>query len=308
MKKYLVSIILGLTSAVTFAQSNSNIFAERADLIRRVGTSNPISVGWYTGAIANNANDIREINENFLGLSNYLGSKMNSLVILEAIKSDRLAGEEGLKGNFDILYTSSLVGSQLVAKGWKPILERNDNFFPVVIALKSNSKVNSEKDFANSRIVGSSGTTFSFASYSLLKSNILNENQLNNNPNFFSRKTSQENLVSILNNRQVDGIIVRNIVADKLLKEPDQYKVVYKGQASPGHIIFINPKIDSNKEEQIKNAFLSINYLDKKAAALKAIDGHTPGNVVFKNVSREGIELSNDVFQKTKQLPLLSNN
>lgn len=307
MKKYLVSMILGLTSITGFAQVSGNIFAERADLIRKLGTSQSFSMGWYTGALSNNANDIREINENFLGFSNYLSGKMNNLIVLEAIKSDRVVAEEGLKGNFDILYTSSLVGSQLIAEGWKPLVERSEDFVPVVLALKSNTKINSEKDFAKSKIMGSSGVTFTFTAYSLANANIIDINSLGQNNNFVSKKISQESLVNVLNSQQVDGVIVRSILAEKLITEGDKYKIVYKAQASPGHMVLLNPKVDSAKEEQFRNIFLSLNNLDKNSIALKAIDGHQPGTTVFKAVSAEDIKLSNDVFKKTKQIPLAKN-
>lgn len=307
MKKYLVSMILGLTSITGFAQVSGNIFAERADLIRKLGTSQSFSMGWYTGALSNNANDIREINENFLGFSNYLSGKMNNLIVLEAIKSDRVVAEEALKGNFDILYTSSLVGSQLIAEGWKPLVERSEDFVPVVLALKSNTKINSEKDFAKSKIMGSSGVTFTFTAYSLANANIIDINSLGQNNNFVSKKISQESLVNVLNSQQVDGVIVRSILAEKLITEGDKYKIVYKAQASPGHMVLLNPKVDSAKEEQFRNIFLSLNNLDKNSIALKAIDGHQPGTTVFKAVSAEDIKLSNDVFKKTKQIPLAKN-
>lgn len=307
MKKYLVSMVLGLTSIASIAQAGGNIFAERAELIKKIGTTQSFSMGWYAGSVANNANDIREINENFLGLSNYLSTKMNSLVVLEAIKSDRTVAEEALKGNFDILYTSSLIGSQLVAQGWKPIVERSENFTPVVLALKTNAKVNSEKDFSKVKVLGSVGTSFTFATYSLAAAKVLDIDNLNKNPNFTSKKISQESLINILNNQQVDAIVLRSAVAEKLMAESDKYKVVYKGQVSPGHMVLLNPKVDANKEEQFKNIFLSFNNLDKNSVALKSIEGHKAGTEVFKNVSNDDIKLANEVFNKTKQIPLINN-
>lgn len=307
MKKYLLSIMLGLTATTSFAQS-SNIFAERAELIKRFGTSQSVSIGWYTGSLSNNANDIREINENFLGLSNYLSVKLGNLIVLEAIKSDRILGEEALKGNFDVLYTSSLVGSQLINQGWKPVVERTENLTPVVLALKSNNKINSQKDFSNSKIIGSNGITFTMIAYSLSNEKLLDLNNLAKNTNFVSRKINQEVLVNVLNNKQVDGIIVRSILAEKLVAESDKYKIVYKGNSIPGHMIVLSPKVDQQKEEQIRNAFLSLNALDKNSVILKAIEGHKEGAEVFKNVSKEDINLSNDIFKKTKQVPLTNTN
>lgn len=305
MKKYLVSAILGLTAVTSFAQS-VNIFAERADLIRKLGTSQAFSMGWYTGTVSNKANDIREINENFLGLSNYLSEKFNNLIVLETIKSDREVAEEALKGDFDILYTSSLIGSQLIAQGWKPIVERSEKVTPVVLALKENKKLNSEKDFSKSKIIGSNGITFLTFSYSLNNAKLLDLNNLAQNNNFMSKKISQENLVSMLNNQQADGIVIRSVLADKLLKENNKYKVVYKGQSAPGDMVLINPKVDSTKEEQIRNIFLSLNNLDKNSVVLKAIDGHTLDSDVFKVVATDDVSLSNDIFKKTKQIPLTS--
>lgn len=307
MKKYLTSILLGLLATTSFAQVSTNIFADRAELIRKLGTSQSFSMGWYTGAISNNANDIRDMNDNYLGLSNYLSVKLNNLVVLELIKSDRTVAEEGLKGNFDILYTSSLIGSQLVAQGWKPIVERSESFTPVVIALKSNNAINSEKDFSKTKIVGSSGTTTIFTEYSLSESNLLDINNINQNQNFIVKKISQESLVGLLNNQQADGIIVRGMLAEKLLNESDKYKIVYKAKTSPGHMILLNPKVDSAREEQIRNVFLSINGLDKNSVVLRAIDGHKSGVEVFKTVSADDIKTSSDVFKKTKQMPLIKN-
>jgi ABC-type phosphate/phosphonate transport system substrate-binding protein len=307
MKKYLTSILLGLLATTSFAQVSTNIFADRAELIRKLGTSQSFSMGWYTGAISNNANDIRDMNDNYLGLSNYLSVKLNNLVVLELIKSDRTVAEEGLKGNFDILYTSSLIGSQLVAQGWKPIVERSESFTPVVIALKSNNAINSEKDFSKTKIVGSSGTTTIFTEYSLSESNLLDINNINQNQNFIVKKISQESLVGLLNNQQADGIIVRGMLAEKLLNESDKYKIVYKAKTSPGHMILLNPKVDSAREEQIRNVFLSINGLDKNSVGLRSIDGHKSGVEVFKTVSADDMKTSSDVFKKTKQMPLNKN-
>ena len=303
MKKFLISMVLGFTTVTSFAQS-SNIFAERADLIRRLGTSQSYSMGWYTGALSNNDNDIREINENFLGLSNYLSIRLNNLIVLETIKSDRVVGEEGLKGNFDLLYTSSLIGSQLIEKGWKPIVERTESITPIVLALKSNKRLNSEKDFSKSKIIGSNGITYTMLSYTLTNNKVADVNVLNKNGNIISKKISQENLVNVLNNQQADGIVIRSFLAEKLLAESDKYKIVYKGQSVPGHMIVLNPKVDSVREEQIRSVFLSLNSLDKKSVVLKAIDGHNPKLELFKSVSQEGINLSSAVFKKTKQIPL----
>ncbi len=141
----------------------------------------------------------------------------------------------------------------------------------------------------------------------LANANIIDINSLGQNNNFVSKKISQESLVNVLNSQQVDGVIVRSILAEKLITEGDKYKIVYKAQASPGHMVLLNPKVDSAKEEQFRNIFLSLNNLDKNSIALKAIDGHQPGTTVFKAVSAEDIKLSNDVFKKTKQIPLAKN-
>lgn len=303
MKKFLVSMMLGFTTITSFAQT-ANIFAERAELIRKLGTSQSYSMGWYTGALSNNANDIREINENFLGLSNYLSVKLNNLIVLEAIKSDRTVGEEALKGNFDLLYTTSLIGSQLIEKGWKPIVERSESITPVIVSLKSNKRLNSEKDFSKSKIIGSNGITYTMLSYTLINNKIADVNTLNQSGHMVSKKITQENLINLLNNQQADGIVIRSFLAEKLLAESDKYKIIYKGQTIPGHMIVLNPKVDSAREEQIRSAFLSLNTLDKKSIVLKAIDGHNPNVEVFKAISKEDINLSSDVFKKTKQIPL----
>lgn len=307
MKKYIVAILLSVVSTMSFSQTNNNIFAERADLIRKMGTSQSFSMGWYSDTLSNNTNDIREINENYLGLSNYLSSKINNLVVLETIKSDRIVAEEALKGNFDILYTSSLIGSQLVSLGWKPLVERSESFTPVVLALKTNKKINTEKDFSKSKILGSNGTIFTYISYSLSALNLLDINMLNKNQNFTSKNINNESLINKLNTQQVDGIIVRDIVAEKLINESDKYKIVYKGQSSPGNIILINPKVEISREDQLKNIFLSLNNIEKNSNVLKAIDSHRVGMEVFKNVSNDNIKLSTDVFNKTKQVPLKNN-
>lgn len=307
MKKYIVAILLSVVSTMSFSQTNNNIFAERADLIRKMGTSQSFSMGWYSDTLSNNTNDIREINENYLGLSNYLSSKINNLVVLETIKSDRIVAEEALKGNFDILYTSSLIGSQLVSLGWKPLVERSESFTPVVLALKTNKKINTEKDFSKSKILGSNGTIFTYISYSLSALNLLDINMLNKNQNFTSKNINNESLINKLNTQQVDGIIVRDIVAEKLINESDKYKIVYKGQSSPGNIILINPKVEISREDQLKNIFLSLNNIEKNSNILKAIDSHRIGMEVFKNVSNDNIKLSTDVFNKTKQVPLKNN-
>ena len=304
MKKYLISMILGLTAVSSFAQVTNNIFADRAELIKKLGTSQSISMGWYTGAISNNSNDIREINDNYLGLSNYLSVKMNNLIVLEVIKSDKIAAEEALKGNFDIVYTSALYASQLSNLGWIPLVERSENFTPTIIALKNNKKFNDIKDLDKVKVIGS-GASFTFTTYSLSSDKLLDLSKLNQTDNFNSKKLAQESLVAMLNNQQVDGIIVRDVLADKLLKESDKYKVIYKAQTSPGHMILINPKIEASKIEQIKNTFLSLNNLDKNSIVIKGIDGHKMGMEIFKPVVADDLKISNTVFKKTNQMPLI---
>jgi hypothetical protein len=298
MKKIVISIILGFLAVNSFAQERNNL-ADRFELIKKYGTVNAIPLGWYTGAVG--SIDIGEMNNNYLGLSNYLSAKMGNLAILEVLKSDREVAEEALVKNFEVIYTSSLIGSQLANKGWKPILVRTESFTPVILALKNNKVLKQETDVPNAKILGSFGVTVPFMQYSLIQNKVLTIEKMQDTPNFQTKKISQESLIGLLNQGQVDGVIVRDVVAQKAMKDNEKYTIISKGKISPGHMIMVSPNVSAGQASAIKSAFLSLNQVNKNSTILKAFDGHKEGEEIFREIIDEDLIVINDVFNKTKQ-------
>jgi ABC-type phosphate/phosphonate transport system substrate-binding protein len=296
MKKIALSILLGFTAISSFAQSQ-NIFAERLEIIKKVGTSQASSIAWYSGNLGNA--DLKSTAENYLGLSNYLSAKTNSLIVLETLRSDKEVVEEAMAGKHEVVYASALLGSQLLNYGWKPLVGRAEPIEAVILTLKNNKKIQKESDLQTASIISAKGAiTSAFTKYSLMNSYDMKKMDGNT---YLTKDVSQDYLITLLDNVQVDGIVVRSVIADKFIKQSDKYNIFYKSKPSPGHMVFVSPKMSPAKAEQLKLALLSLNTMSSSSVALKAMEGHEEGKAIFKEVTSEEIKLAQEVFTKTNQ-------
>lgn len=226
------------------------------------------------------------------------------MVVLETEKSDREIVKDAISENLDIVYTNALMGSQLLKQGWRPIIGRSQQINPVILGLRD-SGINKPEDLKNKKIMGSLGATVSlYTQYSLIKDNILDPNKLDN---FIIKKVSQQQLLDILKTKQVDGIVVRDFLAKKLVDEnPQIYKVLYTSQSSPGHMVFVSPKIDENKKALLKTSLLQLTPEDPYFKyILSGIDSYNEKDIhPFKEVSEKDVQQSLEVFKVLGEKPI----
>lgn len=277
------------------AQTNKDMFLEREVLVKKYG-NNKMNISWYVGAV--DTNTFKGSIERFLNFSNYLSNKVDKLVILDIFNTDKKAAQAVLNGNYDIVYTSSLIGTQLIDHGWKPILARNEDIQLIVLALESNKKINNEQDFNKTTITTTNGSSIAKTiGYDLIKNKLIEDVPLTNNKNFKPRPVSQEELIEILKSNQTDGILIRAGLAKQLqLKNPGRYKIVYQSNPILGHLLLISPNFDTSKIEQLKSAFKELNDFPKNATILKAIDGvQNDKEKIFKEIMTNEIKSAKEL-------------
>lgn len=305
INKVLTGIVLAGCALSANAQSTKNVFAERTELVQSHSVSNALPISWYVGAV--DVSEFKDLVDRFLSFSNYLTHKLDRLVVLDTLTTDQKAGVEALKGKYEIVYTSSLVASQLAEMGWNPVLARSEDVNLVVLALASNKKINSKNDFKNTVITTTNGSSIArTVGYSLIKDGLIDNAPLKENRNFKPRPVGQEQLVDILKNKQTDGIIVRDVVAKKLMNtNPQQYKIVYTAPPVLGHVVLTSPNFDYSKVANLKEALKGLDNLSSNDPVLRAIDGLKPDTVnVFKEIKAEELKAARDLVKMNDEFKI----
>lgn len=308
MKKFnkiLTALVLTGCALNANAQSQRNMFAERTDLVQRYSMNNALPISWYVGAV--DVSEFKDLVDRFLSFSNYLTTKLDRLVVLDTLTTDQQAGAEALKGKYEIVYTSSIIASQLADMGWQPILARSEDINLVVLALSSNKAINNKNDFKNTVITTTSGSSIArTVGYSLIKEGFIDNAPLKENRNFKPRPVGQEQLVDILKNKQTDGIIVRDVVAKRLMNlNPQQYKIVYSASPVLGHVVLTSPNFDANKVETLKAALKGLDNLPNNDPILRAMDGlKTDTATVFKEIKPAELKAARELARMHEEFKI----
>lgn len=286
---------------------NKNLFSQRAELVKKYGVNNAISMGWYTGGVSKY--EVRELWSNYILLGNYLSEKLNKLVVLETDKSDREIAIDAYK-SMDIVYTSALMGGELEKAGWRPIVGRSEDLVAVVL-VREGTVVNKPEDLKKITILGAKGTTvLSFAKYSLIKDGVFKPDELKagSNNNFKVSDLKQTELLEFLKSKQIEGIIVRETVAKALIKDnPNKFKIVYTAVKAPGHIVFVSKNINLENEKIIQNAFISLTpEIPYYKNILSGLDGYQQNDLKpFKIVNSETLKDAKEVFKIEESKPFV---
>lgn len=317
-KNYLSALLtaLMLSSPVSWAQekmskdntsvanykldATKTVVAQRAELIKTYGLTNALSMGWYTGGVA--TAELRDVWNNYITMSNYLSEKLNRLVVLETDKNDLEIAVDAYK-SMDIVYTSALMGGELIKAGWRPIVGRSEDLAGVIIA-NINTVVEKPEDLKKLKIVGSFGaTTFSFTRFSLIKDGVYKSEELKDDKvddNFSSSNLKQNDLLEFLKNKKVDGVIVRDTVAAKLMKDnPNAYKIIYTAIKAPGHIVYVNKSVTKEEALIVKKAFLDLTtQVPAYKTILSGLDGYKPVDLTpFREVNEDTIKNAYEVYK-----------
>lgn len=299
--KFLAAGVVASTTPAIYAQ-DVNIFQERDRLIAQYGLKNSVTMGWYAGAV--DTFEVRALINRFLPLSNYLSRQLGVLVILEADRSDREIAKDADIGNLDIVYTSGLMASQLVKKGWVPIVGRSDGLRPVVVGLTT-TKADTSADLKGKKISGAVGATVTaHTQYSLLVDGVIKDI---NDPNFEIIQTGQQQLIELVKTKKSDGIIVRDIVGERLVKQnPQQFKILYRGKPAPGHVLLVSPNFPLAQRDLLRDLFINLRPTDaQNKKILSGLDGYQESDLQpFKVVGLEDLKISEEVFTGLKEKPL----
>ena len=301
LKRKLMVGLMALVGVVSLAHADK--FTDRTKILEKYKDSKNItSIGWYVGVTEEM--EIRNLINRYLPLSNYLSDRLNSLTVLQAEKNDRSVAKEAISGNLEMVYTSAIMGSQLVKGGWQPVVGR-ENINPVLL-MKSSTKIKTTDDLKGKKLVAAYGATVTmFMQYSLLKDGVLKDIE---DPNFVIRKVSQQDLINLLKTGQVDGVVVRDTFANNLIKDnPNQYAITYKSQVAPGHTLFVGPSFDKNKIPVLKDSFLTLTpETEDGLNILSGLDGFQKNNKKpFKEVTVDDLKNMGEVFSLLKEEPLV---
>lgn len=278
-----------------------NLFAQRADLVKKHGVENAVSMGWYTGGISS-FGTTRELWSNYILLGNYLSEKLNKLVVLETDRSDREIAVDAYKA-MDIVYTSAIMGGELEKAGWRPVVGRSEDLVGVVL-VGVGTVVNKPEDLKKIKIIGASGTTvLSFTKYSLIKDGVYKADELKSevkNEKFKTLDLKQSELLEFLKNKQTEGIVVRETVAKSLMKDnPNKFKIAYTAIRAPGHIVYVSKNINLEAEKIIQDAFIALTpEVPLYKNILSGLDGYQQNDLKpFKLVSVETLKDAKEVFK-----------
>lgn len=300
LSKTLLALTLSTLALGVNAQSTKNVFVERTDFVQKYTVAQPITISWYIGGVE--VSEFKDLIDRYLSFSNYLTTKLDHLVVIDTTPNDLKAGNEAIKGNYDLVYTTALISGQLAEAGWKPIVARTENTNLVVVALASNKLINSEKDFKNTLIITTNGSSLARTiGYSLIQNKFIENAPLKENKNFKPRPVGQEQLVDVLKNKQTDGILIRDTLAKKIMDaSPGQYKIVYKAPSVLGGVLLASPNFDNAKLEVVRRAFKGLDNLDRTDPVLKAIDGLGVNNI-FKDVPLDELKSANELSHVTEE-------
>lgn len=310
IKNYMSASLLGLAfialapsvqaQYVTSTGSTTNRFTERTELIKKFGTASTINVGWYTGAVQ--SVEFRDVLARFLPLSNHFSNTFGNLAILVTDKSDEEIASDALKGELDVVYTSALQGTKLMDKGWKPVLGRTDDIKGVILSRKE-SRINTVADLKGKKIMANSiATVTKYVKYSLNKEKVLTD------VIFVEQSIGQVDLINFLKDGAVDGIVVRDAIAEKFVTDnPGKYDISFRGAVSPGHMLFLSPKF-LPKEQQMKDALLNLSpNTPENKEILAGLDGYRDSDLKpFREVSAQDLLISKEVISIVPALPVRS--
>ena len=295
------------TVNTTSVLAEKSSFETRVDLLKTNSLSQLVSMGWYTGQI--DQLEILDLWNNYTSLSNYLTEKLGRLVVLETDKSDKQITLDAYNG-MDLVYTSAIMGSQLVKAGWKPVVGRSEDIQSVVL-MKKDVNIKNPKDLKNYNIVAAKGATVSYAAiYSFLDDNIYTAKDIldeNTSANFKIESIKQNQLVDLLKNNMVDGIVIRETLANRLMKDsPDKYKIVYKPKVMPGHVVYASPAVSADGIELLRNSFLALNPENPTYnKILSGLDGYQQNDKKpFKVINEKDLTGMDSVFLKIGEKPL----
>jgi len=311
----LVAVACAMVSLSAFAQVKSDAPVNRSyvehrnEIIKKYGVNSALSMGWYTGGV--DALEIRDLWNNYTVLSNYLSERLGRVVVLETDKNDREVSADALK-SMDIVYTSAIMGAELMKAGWKPVVGRTEDLQSVVL-VNNSAKSDTPADLKNLKIYGVQGATVTyFALNSLIKSGAYKPEEAS--VSLASSKikivnTKQNQLLELLKSKEADGVILRETIANNLMKaNPGKYKIAFKADAAPGHIIFVSPSVKEDVIAQLKESFLALtpdNPSYKKI--LSGLDGYQETDKIpFKVVTPAFTSAVNSVLVNTGGTPLIS--
>ena len=247
---------------------SSSHYLERQQLINKYGNGAYLNIGWYAGVVE--AADFLALMERYLPLSNYLTKKTKMLTIIITDKLDRDITQDAANNELDIVYTSAIYGSSLIEKGWIPLVGRRDPVNGVILSL-ANTTIKENKDLIGKKIFGAYGGTTTYSvKYSLKNAGLLDK------MHYIETRTDQNQLLQTLNTGIIDGIIVRDLVAERMIKQnPNKYKIVFKGQDGLGHMLFANPKLNKEKTDLFVKAIMELTPdIEEYKEILKGLDGY----------------------------------
>ncbi len=282
----LLSSILLSSSAFAASADVPNKYKDRDALIKQYSNESTYSVGWYTGVV--DFFEFRDILDRFLPMSNYLSKKIGRLVVTITDKYDVALVNDGLAGDMDIIYTSTIMGAALVEKGWRPVVGRTEDIVGVILT-RIDVKMDSPEDMVGKKIIAPFGATVTYnVKYALETKKLLSKLQ------YAEKNVNQKQLQEIIKDKRFDGIVIRNTLAKRLMKEqPGKYKIGFAADPGNGHVLFVSKGVSEGEVGVIKNALLALTPdIPEYKEVLSGLDGYQEKDkqpfkvITFKDLER----------------------
>lgn len=291
MKKIALGILGFALSTSLFAQDSENYSLQRERLVQKYKNTKPLVISFY-----NSKNSMLEINfttNKYLPLANYLSEKLDRLVIFDVDVDHKNLNNEVLS-NSEVVISSPLVLDTMLKNGWKPILVRNSPVSPSYIVRKADG-INSISGLKNKKLISQKDSlASSYGLYALLTPEIYQD--LTDAKKYYTEESNveQQSSLKLLEDKKIDGIVLKDKDAKKLVAGSDKYFILKSGFTGPDSIIYVNPKVsDIVKLKNVLQTMTDDNLQAKEA--LVSAREFTPGE---KNQFIEYTQKDNEVILK----------
>lgn len=235
----------------SFSQSQNN-FLERDNIVKKYGNNQTLNISWYTEKRL----DFKELLNNYLPISNSLSNIFSSNVVIIPDKDSATVAQMAINTNSFATYVNILDAQELIDKKWKPLLTTT-YASPVVLLGKSQNNI-TNNNLKSKKILSNISHLSTIMKYSLKKQNLFNIE------NYKEEYVSDYELLSFLEDKNIDLVVVEESFAKNLIKNnPNTYNIYYNSTIFLNNIILLNPLYINNNSNtnNIANGFLSINSL-----------------------------------------------
>ena len=277
------------TEEVSKSQKASSHYALREDLIKQHGKYSGLIIGIFPGTVAV-VNNTTYLNR-YLPLSNYLTTTTNQLVSFSPELSVNVLKESVKKEKFNFLYVNAEIGVEALKAKYEPLVQRSEKIVSVIMA-RNDFPDGKLSDLVGKKIGGipqAMVSTLARAKFKKEKVDIVIES---------AGATGQKDLILGLDNKILDGVVLREEVAlDLIKKTPGKYRIAFTLETAPGFILFARKDVPTSMREQVVQSMIDLNPTNK--SSLEILKGLDSKISTFEKITKAEVE---EFDMKTKDV------